>query len=231
MGSLADGKEGAERIELPTFLNNNYFIEDEHSLRQKQANRKAPFPTNREGQPVFQRTASGGLHSPPEEVAVMVGSKLLRIRSILPTFNADGKYYTYAFQLPSSPVDNETQMLEEHQKRACEAEAEHSELVPLVLGSGCRNPGADTNTAESAEDTMRTTRTTSSPTSTTTTLNHRATSNSFRSSLSPTRASLERTNKTSWPTSPLRRPPPKHFLSWSKRPPSAELSPPDFNCS
>ena len=96
----------------------------------------------------------------------MLGSKLIRNRSILPTFNADGKYYTYAFQLPSSPIENEQQMLEEHQKRACEAEAEHSELVRFVLGSGCPSLEVGTSIVESAGDTTRTTKSISSPTST-----------------------------------------------------------------
>jgi len=95
-----------ERIELHAFLNNNYFIEYEY-LKQKQKDRETPFPVNWQGQPLLQRNPRCCLHSPTQKVRHTLGSKLTKNRSIIPTFNADKKYYTYAFQLPSSPVDNE----------------------------------------------------------------------------------------------------------------------------
>ena len=157
-------------------MNNNYFIDYEHSIEQKQAHREVSFPTDRQGQPLFQRSPHSLLHTSAKKVKTSLLSKLIKNRSILPTFNADRKYYTYAFQLPSSPIENEQQMLEEHHKRASEAEAEHSELVLYVLGSGCPNPEADTNTAESAEATTRTTSNISNPISTKIISKHRDTS-------------------------------------------------------
>lgn len=43
------------------------------------------------------------------------------MRSILPTFVNDRKFFTYAFRLPSEAPENDEEMLEDHRKRANEA--------------------------------------------------------------------------------------------------------------
>lgn len=49
-------------------------------------------------------------------------------------------------------------MLEEHEKRVREAQAEHSEIVHMFLDSGYPNLGVDTNIVEYAGVIMRITR-------------------------------------------------------------------------